>query len=79
MVPPPEDLVRVTTSDGKYTFVQTADKVVSILLYGQPWLRHMQEGAVAVIALACGYEEAQKRLAVFEAKEATRAARRKVR
>jgi hypothetical protein len=45
-----DDLVKVTVSDGKYTFIQRADGSCVALRYGEPWRENIFDGLMLGMA-----------------------------
>jgi hypothetical protein len=60
-----DDLVRVTVSDGKYTFIQKEDGSCIALRYGEPWREDIFDGLM--LGMAHRIEELEAELAVLEA------------
>ena len=56
-----DDLVRITVSDGKYTFVQRADGSCYALRYDEPWREEIFDGMA--LAMAHRIEELEAKLA----------------
>jgi len=45
-----DDLVNVTVSDGKYTFIQRKGGACVALRYGEPWREHIFDGLMLAMA-----------------------------
>jgi hypothetical protein len=56
-----DDLVRVTVSDGKYTFIQKEDGSCIALRYGEPWRDDIFDGLM--LGMAYRIEELEAKLA----------------
>jgi hypothetical protein len=56
-----EELLRVSTEDGKYTVVQLSSGQVSVLRHGKPWLESPFDGVNAVLAFAYDLEQERGR------------------
>jgi hypothetical protein len=56
---PSDELLRVTTSDGKYTVIQNSDGHVEILRYGNTWAPRVGMYAKAIVQLAYDLEDAR--------------------
>jgi hypothetical protein len=55
-----DDLVKVTVSDGKYTFIQRADGSCVALRYGEPWRENIFDGLM--LGMAHSIEQLQEKL-----------------
>jgi hypothetical protein len=70
---PPSDeateMLRVSTSDEKYTVVQAASGAVEVLRYGQPWRAQVFDSAL--LSLAYDLEESRAALASAEQRART--------
>ena len=56
-----DDLVKVTVSDGKYTFIQRKDGSCAALRYGEPWRDDIFDGLM--LGMAHRIEELEAKLA----------------
>jgi hypothetical protein len=56
-----DDLVRVTVSDGKYTFIQKEDGSCIALRYGEPWREDIFDGLM--LGMAHRIKELEAKLA----------------
>ena len=57
-----DDLVKVTVSDGKYTFIQRKDGSCAALRYGEPWRDDIFDGLM--LGMAHRIEELEDQLTV---------------
>jgi hypothetical protein len=56
-----DDLVKVTVSDGKYTFIQRKDGSCAALRYGEPWRDDIFDGLM--LGMAHRIDELEAKLA----------------